>query len=214
MASRDKGHTFEAGAARVVALRRRGVRTFHVAVADKVTLTKIVTDNGTLRGLFGNIGLMAAAPVWELESRAGDIITPQRPIAANDNPLILLPLSALQPTWRNLLPTSSQSKVTQLRHGPLKTFAAQKHCSISSLYCVHTASSGRGRMATTSDGKNSYSHWPAQQLRGRSRRASSSRQCRSVALQETSVSAARSPSARRLRNWRAALQRQQRPTGR
>ena len=43
--------------------RRAGVRTFHIAVADKVTLTNIVTGNitrGAPRGLFGNIGLMAA----------------------------------------------------------------------------------------------------------------------------------------------------------
>ena len=112
--------------------RRDGVRTFHIAVADKVTLTNIVTDNitrGAPLGLFGNIGLMGSPfviveivahdprrRVGSLNHELGDIINPQRPIAVNDNPLILLPLSALQPTWRNLLLASSPVENDPSRH--------------------------------------------------------------------------------------------------
>jgi putative tryptophan/tyrosine transport system substrate-binding protein len=45
------------------------------------------------------------------------------------------------------------SFMTPLRHARLKAFAPQKHCSflrqsvVSSLYCMHTTSGGRGRMA-------------------------------------------------------------------
>ena len=40
---------------------------------------------------------------------------------------------------------------------------------------MHTTSGGRVAWQSTSDGENSYSHWAAQQLRGRSRRARSRR---------------------------------------
>ena len=43
---------------------------------------------------------------------------------------------------------------------------------------MHTTSGGRVAWQSTSDGENSYSHWAQQQLRGRSRRARSSRRCR------------------------------------
>ena len=41
---------------------------------------------------------------------------------------------------------------------------------------MHTTSGGRVAWQSTSDGENSYSHWAAQQLRGRSRRARSRRE--------------------------------------
>ena len=54
------------------------------------------------------------APVWELESRAGRH-HPLRPVEADADTLILLPLSGAQPTWRDLLLASSRSKMTRCR---------------------------------------------------------------------------------------------------
>jgi hypothetical protein len=45
----------------------------------------------------------ARARFRSLNHLPGDTINPQRPIAADANTLILLPLSGTQPTWRDLL---------------------------------------------------------------------------------------------------------------
>jgi hypothetical protein len=46
----------------------------------------------------------------------GDAINPQRPIAADSNSLISLPLLGAQRTWRALLPALSWSRLTHKRH--------------------------------------------------------------------------------------------------
>jgi hypothetical protein len=50
-----------------------------------------------------------------LNHAPGDTINPQRPIAADDNTLIIS-ASGPQPTWRDLLLASSRSKMTHQRH--------------------------------------------------------------------------------------------------
>src|SRR6516162_3372017 len=69
---------------------------------------------------------------------------------------------------------------TQLRHGRLKTFCSAKALFVPSLKrdtgpLLHAHDLWRVAWQFTSDGENSYSHWAAQQLRGRSRRARSNR---------------------------------------
>ena len=41
------------------------------------------------------------------------IINPPRPVMTDATALILLPLSGVQPTWRNMLLAASRSKLTQ-----------------------------------------------------------------------------------------------------
>ena len=41
------------------------------------------------------------------------IINPPRPVMTDATTLILLPLSGVQPTWRNMLLAASRSKLTQ-----------------------------------------------------------------------------------------------------
>jgi hypothetical protein len=65
---------------------------------------------------------------------------------------------------------------------PTETWAAQEFCSAKALFVpslkrdivlsvgMHTTSGGGIAWQSTSYGENSYSHWAAQQLRGRSRR--------------------------------------------
>ena len=57
-----------------------------------------------------------------LNHAPSDAINPQRPIAADANALILLPLSGAQPTWRDLLVASSV-----LKNDPSRTLGLIKN---------------------------------------------------------------------------------------
>jgi hypothetical protein len=55
-----------------------------------------------------------------LNHAPGGIINPLGSVMTDANTLILLPLSGAQPTWRDLLLTSSRSKMTHLCHSTIK----------------------------------------------------------------------------------------------
>jgi hypothetical protein len=59
-----------------------------------------------------------------LNHAPGDAINPLRPVDADANTLILLPLSGAQPTWRDLLLASSRSKMTLSGHWALAARAS------------------------------------------------------------------------------------------
>ena len=54
-------------------------------------------------------------PLRDFVKREGGIINLPRPVMTDATTLILLPLSGVQPTWRNRLVAASRSKLTRIR---------------------------------------------------------------------------------------------------